>query len=154
MSVVQDLASRFFIAALVGAVLALLVAFFVARAWGRARRRRRGRVASAGEREAERLLERAGYRVVDRQVRARFSISVDGVANEVEVRVDLLVSRGGKTMVAEVKTGDMAPDPTHPPTRRQLLEYAIVFGAEEVLLVDVPAGCIRVVGFGTLLAAP
>ncbi len=134
---------------IVGAVLALLLARFLSRA----RRRTRGRVASEGEREAERLLAKAGYRIVGRQVRRGFSFEVDGDPVEVEVRLDLVVSKGGRTMVAEVKTGDLVPDPTHPATRRQLLEYALVFGADEVLLVDVPAGEIHVVGFPMLAGA-
>lgn len=58
------------------------------------------------------------------------------------------MSRKGRRYVAEVKTGERAPDPCHPPTRRQLLEYAMVFEANEVLLVDVPAGEIRTISFG------
>lgn len=109
--------------------------------------RSRNRVAQHGEADAERILARAGYRVVERQARAAWSMSIDGEEVPVEVRVDLLVSRRGKRYVAEVKTGDRAPDPCHPPTRRQLLEYALIFDAREVLLVDVPAGEVRAVGF-------
>jgi hypothetical protein len=72
---------------------------------------------------------------------------VDGTEVPVEIRVDLIVSRRGRRYVAEIKTGERAPDPRHPPTRRQLLEYALVFDAREVLLVDVPAGDVRSIAF-------
>ena len=44
----------------------------------------------------------------------------------------LLVERRGRRFVAEVKTGERAPDPLARPTRRQLLEYAHWPGAEPV----------------------
>jgi hypothetical protein len=110
--------------------------------------RARNRVAQSGEAEAERILRKAGYRVLERQARARWSMFVDDAECSVEVRVDLLVERRKRRYVAEVKTGAIAPDPTHGPTRRQLLEYALVFEADEVLLVDVPAGRVRRIAFG------
>jgi len=108
-----------------------------ARRWSLARMRARAR---RGERDAERLLARAGYRVTQRQARARATYRVDGDPREVEVVADLLVTRRGRTYVAEVKTGARAPDPTHRATRRQLLEYGHAFDADGVLLVDVEAG--------------
>lgn len=109
--------------------------------------RARNRVAQEGERIAEAILARAGYRVVERQATASWSIVVDGETLPIDVRADLIVSRRGRRYVAEVKTGARAPDLRHPPTRRQLLEYALVFGADEVLLVDVPEGVVHAVAF-------
>jgi hypothetical protein len=130
----------------VGIALGLLLA-----RWLRGfRSRARNRVAGQGEVEAEAILARAGYKVIDRQATAAWSMIVDGVEVPVEIRVDLLVSRRGRRYVAEVKTGERAPDPRHPPTRRQLLEYALVFDAREVLLVDVPAGELRAIAFPTV----
>jgi len=127
--------------------LGIVVGLVVAR-WLRGfASRSRNRVAQHGEADAERILARAGYRVLERQATAQWSMLVDGEEVPVEVRIDLLVSRRGRRYVAEVKTGDRAPDPRHPPTRRQLLEYALIFDAREVLLVDVPAGEVRAVGF-------
>jgi hypothetical protein len=130
--------------------LGLVLGLVLARLLRGLRSRARNRVAGEGELEAEAILERAGYRVVERQAVAAWSMMVDGVEVPIEVRVDLLVSRRGRRYVAEVKTGDRAPDPRHPPTRRQLLEYALVFDAREVLLVDVPAGDVRAIAFPTV----
>src|SRR5207253_1825302 len=127
--------------------VALLAGVWMSSWFRRRETARRARVAFQGEREAERMLQALGFRVVERQARASFDILVDGEPVEIEVRADLLVARDGRTYVAEVKTGARAPDPTHPPTRRQLLEYALVFGASEILLVDVPAGAVREVAF-------
>lgn len=128
-------------------VLALAIGLWLARVLRGSASQRRNAIAQSGEREAELLLRDAGYRVVERQARARWSILVDDEPVEFEVRADLVVSRGARRFVAEVKTGERAPDLRHGPTRRQLLEYALVFGADEVLLVDVPAGQVRRVVF-------
>lgn len=126
-----------------GLVLGLMLARFL-RALSS---RKRNRIAGQGEHTAEAILARHGYKVVERQATAAWSMLVDGVEVPIDVRVDLIVSRRGRRYVAEVKTGERAPDPCHPPTRRQLLEYALVFDAREVLLVDVPAGDVRSVAF-------
>ncbi len=136
------------------ALLALLLGLVLARFLRGAASRGRNRVAQGGEAEAETILARAGYRIVSRQTRASSSFVVDGEELSFDVRADLIVSRDGERYVAEVKTGAVAPDPRHPATRRQLLEYALIFGAREVLLVDVPAGAVRVVSFGFDEALP
>ncbi len=55
-------------------------------------------------------------------------------------------------LVAEVKTGERAPSLTTAATRRQLLEYAVAYGADGVLLVDPEAGAIREVDFALAVA--
>lgn len=138
---------------LLGALGAALFALVVQTArlrWreGRAGRRSRRvhRRAARGERDAERMLERAGFRVVDRQVRRKVRYEVDGKALEVGVKADLLVRRGAERLVAEVKTGDSAPKPGSVATRRQLLEYGRAFGVDAILLVDATRGTIVEVG--------
>ena len=71
----------------------------------------------------------------------------DGEEVEVAVRADLWVGRGSRRFVAEVKTGSMAPDPTRSATRRQLLEYLLVFEPDGLLLVDVEEGLIHEIDF-------
>ncbi|HEY2747613.1 MAG TPA: hypothetical protein VGL86_23490 [Polyangia bacterium] len=109
--------------------------------------------ATAGEALAEKLLTKAGYRIEARQATQRWSVGVDGEAAEVTLRADFVVARGGKRWVAEVKTGDDAPDVAAPATRRQLLEYRCAFGVDGVLLVDAEARRVHVIDFA-LPAAP
>ena len=119
------------------------------RAAGRVGRenRRRARVARRGEDGAEQVLERLGFRITARQETRRFVVIVDGEEVEAFCRADLLVvGADGSTWVAEVKTGDAAR-PTRPATRRQLLEYALVFDVDGVLLVDMVAGRVQEVTF-------
>ncbi|MEM7384846.1 MAG: hypothetical protein AAF514_07860 [Verrucomicrobiota bacterium] len=141
----------------VGALfLFLLLISLTARLWwarfSRERRsRRRTREALKGEQKAEKLLRKNGFRILDRQVRRQGRIRIDGQWTLFEVRADYLVRKGFRRFVAEVKTGGLAPDPQHPPTRRQLLEYSLVFRVRGVLLVDMEAGQIRRVDFRSLL---
>ncbi len=97
---------------------------------------RRARTAAAAEHHAESVLAAAGYHVVERQVTAKVPLRLDGVLVEASCRADLIVRRRRKHYVAEVKSGERVTDPTHPSTRRQLLEYLLVFDVEGVLLVD------------------
>lgn len=112
--------------------------------------RRRERIADKGEVDAVRLLKRAGYKIVGQQVARRWSLDLDGESVSFEVRADLLVEKKGKILVAEVKTGGRAPDPLYPATRRQLLEYLLVFGGDRILLVDMDARRIHEVVFPDL----
>jgi hypothetical protein len=125
------------IVALAGVVLWLWFRVWRMSSQGRRRAVARAARATAGEREAERVLEEAGFAILDRQVRCLWWIEVDGEEEEVELRADLLVERDGERFVAEVKTGVNATDPNFPPTRRQLLEYRLAFDPHRVLLVDV-----------------
>jgi hypothetical protein len=109
--------------------------------------RRRARIAVHGERRGERLLARAGYRVLERQPRRRAQLTYGGEAVRYEVRADALAARGSRIFVAEMKTGALVSDLHHGPTRRQLLEYNLVFGADGVLLIDVLGGTVREVCF-------
>jgi hypothetical protein len=111
--------------------------------------RARARRAVEGELRAEPLLGRAGYEVVARQARRSWTVYADGVPLEIGLRADLLVVRGGRSYVAEVKTGKVAPRLDHAATRRQLLEYRIAFGVDGVLLVDPDAEKVTVVELGT-----
>jgi hypothetical protein len=109
-----------------------------------ARARARGR---AGEQAAIGLMERSGYAIEALQPVRRWTIHCDGQAQDIELRADLLVSRGDRRFVAEVKTGDAAPRLQTPATRRQLLEYSVAYDADGVLLIDVEAQRIHEIVF-------
>jgi len=118
------------------ALLAALLGWWFAATRVRRHNMARQTVAQAGESAAERLLADEGFTVLDRQVTRRWAMHVDGEPHEVACRADLLVGRDGLRYVAEVKTGERASDPRNPATRRQLLEYRLVFPVDGVLLVD------------------
>ncbi|MGF1467617.1 MAG: PD-(D/E)XK nuclease family protein [Sandaracinaceae bacterium] len=134
------------LAALASAALALAVLWVRAEGRHRARRRRHRRrteTARRGERDAEALLRQRGFRIEARQVAGSVLYRVDGAEREGAVRADLLVRRGRRRYVAEVKTGERAVRPTHPDTRRQLLEYQLAFAVDGLLLVAPEQGTVR-----------
>jgi hypothetical protein len=108
----------------------------LARQWGHARR---------GEEQARGWLERHGFTVLDEQVSRQSLLIVDGEESPFTVRADYLVERNGVRAVVEVKTGAVA-DPSSRGTRRQILEYAWVYGVTEVYLFDADAQRLHRIG--------
>jgi hypothetical protein len=107
----------------------------------------RSRRAVDGEQLARDILATYGYNVIASQHRHQSQFFVDRVAVPIEVRLDFIVEKDGQSYVAEVKTGTQAPEPSFPATRRQLLEYSLIFPDWPVLLVDVPAGKVHLIEF-------
>ncbi|MCX7668419.1 MAG: hypothetical protein N2Z84_05765 [Atribacterota bacterium] len=99
------------------------------------------------EKQASHLLEKRGYQVLGEQVEKDAFMVVDGRMVPYRVRVDYLLRKGNKTYVAEVKTGNQAVSFLQSHTRRQLLEYYLVYRPQAVLLVDGEAGKIEEVVF-------
>lgn len=136
------------------AVITLIACLAIAWIWWRVARWRasrraivRARRASAGESNATRLLEAAGYQILDQQVRLQWTFLCDGAPVTVELRCDALVAKDGRRLVAEVKTGERAPALATAATRRQLLEYVVAYDADGVLLVEPEAGVVREISF-------
>ena len=135
------------IVALAGAVIALVLLRALQRWAGSRRARRRAARAMTGEDAAVAMLEGAGFTIISRQARTSWSPLVDGERYDIEVRADYLVEAGGERLVAEVKTGEVAPDLSTAATRRQLLEYRVAFAVDGVLLVCPERGTIHRVEF-------
>jgi len=105
------------------------------------------RIGASGARRAVALLRRDRFTVLETEVQREGFVEVDGRLEPFVVRADALVERRGSIWVAEVKAGADSATVHHRATRRQLLEYAHVFGAAGVLLVDARRGRIHVVRF-------
>jgi len=136
------------------ALISMLVALWVAQllhSWrGSWRARRRAERAGAGEDLAADLLVEAGYTVVEKQARVLWGPLLDGEPQLMELRADYLVEADGQLLVAEVKTGELAPSLETAATRRQLLEYHVAFAVDGVLLVSPEAGTVQRVAFPTV----
>jgi hypothetical protein len=121
--------------------IAIAVVLCVAFGWRLRRRwmaaRLNGRRIRGGRAEgrALRLLEKEGYVILACQPAALARIIVDGDETEYDLRADVIVTKNGERLVAEVKTGAAAVI-TSRATRRQLLEYAYAYRLDGVLLVD------------------
>lgn len=117
-------------------------------AWKTSRRAARARkLGEVGERRGLRVLRKAGYRIVERQPSGRSRVVVDGQQHGFRLRADALVKRAGLVYVAEFKGGQQVARLSNRHTRRQLLEYAIAFDVDGILLVDAVEGEISTVEF-------
>ena len=135
------------IALLIAIVLGLIwLGWRIRRAWQSfllSLNRKRGR---KGEASAVKALKKAGFKIIDNQPSLDGSFHVDGKMVHYQVRPDFVVTKDGKTFVAEVKTGDAAKVGDRN-TRRQLREYAALTGHGKVLLVDGQRGVISEIIF-------
>lgn len=133
------------------AVVLLMVLGGALEAW--LRRLREKRKASAavkkglkGEKDAEKLLKKLGYKMLARQAPVTYWVLVDGKPQAVSLSADMVVEYKGEKMLAEVKTGK-AVKIEEPATRRQLLEYQLAFGVDTLLLIDMEAKELRKISF-------
>ena len=140
-------------AIIAGAAVGGFAVWAIARFIRRLRMKYRTGRARRMELRAAGLLEAAGYTVIGTQVAGKTHVVLNGASMHVEVRADYLVRRGGRTFVAEAKSGVKAPDPANRATRRQLLEYAIAYDTDGVLLVDTESGTVHEVEFPALRPA-
>jgi hypothetical protein len=124
---------------------AALVALAVAR-WRRWRGLRRSLRGRRLESEASSALARAGFRLIRHRPIAEYDLQIDGEPRPMRLEGDYLVARGGRRFLVEVKSGNGA-DPARRATRRQLLEYAMGFDVDGVLLFDAERGRLHRVEF-------
>ena len=138
-----------------GLLIALLVVLMTLGGWltlkwnGYKVRRAASKAAKHGlkaEKEAEKLLKKLGYTLLQRQPPGSYWAVVDGEPLAVKVTGDLLVELKGKTFMAEVKTGKAAKL-DNAETRRQMLEYQLAFPVDGILLVDMDDKKIRTIRF-------
>jgi hypothetical protein len=98
--------------------------------------------------ERARRLGRAGdWELLATEVAREGVLCVDGEPRRFVARADAVVRRAGVVRVAELKGGPESGRAEARETRRQLLEYAYVFGADGILLVDGARGVVSEVTF-------
>lgn len=112
--------------------------------------KKRMQIAKKGELKAIKFLEKNGYEVLDTQKQSQYIITVNDKSHRVTVKADAIVKKGNKIYIAEVKTGEKAPSPQLTATRRQLLEYYMVYKPDGILLVDMEKQIIKRVGYSFL----
>ncbi len=134
-----------------GVLIGALLMYRLVAWWRRYRLARNRRIGSQGEEQAVAILEGAGYHIISAQSERVARMLVDGESRQYAVRADFVVERQGRRYAAEVKAGEVVRDPVHSDTRRQLLEYRVVFHEMAgVLLVDVPSRSVLKVVFPDL----
>jgi Holliday junction resolvase-like predicted endonuclease len=89
-----------------------------------------------GEKKAKQYLLKHGYEILLEQAKEQGVMWVDGEEIVYDVRADFLVKKNGIRSVVEVKTGRVAIKPNSINTRRQLLEYSLVYDVDSLLFFD------------------
>lgn len=135
---------------IIGAIIGIFLSLYGLKLLKRWKFKRRLSKARAGEIKAVDLVKRHGFNVVDLQKEESYTLFIDKKPHTISVRADMIVKKGTKTYVAEVKTGNKVTSPTHTQTRRQLLEYFIVYRPYGLLLVDMDKQKIRTVEYSIL----
>ncbi|MAU92677.1 MAG: hypothetical protein CMJ93_00485 [Planctomycetes bacterium] len=132
---------------LIGARLALMI-----KQWSLSRTlKRRREIGAQAEIDAIALIERNGYKIIEEQSTTHCSFLVNGEETNYTVRADYIAEKNEKRYVIEVKSGDVAPNPNHSATRRQLLEYAHIHRPDGLLLADMTAITLSTIEFDLVL---
>lgn len=131
----------------------LLLALLVAAGFALAGRRPGRRAARSqppppdADDPAAALLRDRGYAVVAAAAEAEVALRVDGRGQPRRVRADYLVERGGRIYAVRLRGGSRGARVGDAAGRRLLLEFALAFRPDGVLLVDPRRGRIRTVEF-------
>jgi len=132
----------------VGGGIICLVLFIKISNWLRAKRlRKRFSKSRQAEKEAEKILRKNGYTVIDAQKSKPLLITIGDKIHRYLVRIDYLVRKGGKAFVVEVKSGEKIPYITNRETRRQMLEYYLAYQPCGILLLNMKNKSISEVKF-------
>lgn len=114
-----------------------LVLFIKINNWLRAKRlRKRFSKSRQAEKEAEKILRKNGYTIIDAQKSKPLLITIGNRIHRYLVRIDYLARKRGKVFVVEVKSGDKIPYITNRETRRQILEYYLAYQPCGILLLN------------------
>ena len=87
------------------------------------------------EKKAIKILKKNGYQILNKQPIAKGYLYQNKKQISFIVRPDFRVSKNNIVYIAEVKSG-MSASIQDIGTRRQLLEYSIVFNSNKLILVD------------------
>lgn len=129
-----------------GLVLGMILVVVVSRRYKRVKVQKMLKRAKAAEKKAVVLLQKWGYTIIDVQLREKVVITIDGKPHESTIRADILVRKGFKRYIVEVKTGQQT-SPTLPNVRRQLLEYWLVYQPDGMLLLDMEKEVLKEICF-------
>jgi Holliday junction resolvase len=88
------------------------------------------------EKDAEKLLQKKGYAIVDIQKSKPILITIGDKIHRYLIRIDYLVRKKGKVYVVEVKSGEKNPYITNRETRRQMLEYYLAYQPNGIILLN------------------
>ncbi len=133
-----------------GAFIGVLVSVYLISFYKRLKIKNRIKRAKRSEQKAIKLLESHGYDIIDIQKQDSYTLYIDGKPHKAYVKADIIARRGSKRFVAEVKSGEKVTSPRYTETRRQLLEYFLVYRPDGLILVDMEKEILRKIEYSIL----
>ena len=109
--------------------------------------RNRTEPANFNPKEAEAILRRAGFQILDKCKKQAVITIINGKEHYGNLEADYIVKRQGGKYVVLVHIGEGEPDPNEPNYRRRLLEYERVFSPRGILVLDLNKGLLHRVNF-------
>ena len=132
----------------IGGGIVCLILYIRISNWLRTKRlRKRFSKSRQAEKEAEKILRKNGYAVIDAQKSKPLLITIGNKIHRYLVRIDYLARKKGKVYVVEVKSGEKIPYITNRETRRQMLEYYLAYQPSGILLLNMKNKSISEVKF-------
>ena len=132
---------------ILGLILGIIAFYYLRKTWFRIRLNRKMGRARRAETAAVKVLQQQGYQIIDIQKRVPIVTLMDGSPYNNWVQADFIVEKRGRRYVVDVKTGEQATKVTNSATRRQLLEYYLIYRPDGILLLDMEYGKLREVNF-------
>jgi len=133
-----------------GLIVGIFLTVYVLKYLRRWNLKKRIQKAKKSEYKAIQFIENQGYQVMDLQKESTYTLFIDNKPHMVKVKADMIVKKGNKTYVAEVKTGEKVTSPKYTDTRRQLLEYYMVYRPNGLILVDMERQKLKTVEYSIL----
>jgi Holliday junction resolvase len=132
----------------IGGGIICLILFIKISNWLRVKRlRKRFSKSRQAEKEAEKILKKNGYAIIDAQKSKPLLITIGDKVHRYLVRIDYLARKRGRVYVVEVKSGEKIPYITNRETRRQMLEYYLAYQPSGILLLNMKNKSISEVKF-------
>ena len=132
----------------IGGGIFCLILYLKISNWLRTKRlRKRFSKSRQAEKEAEKILKRNGYAIIDAQKSKPLLVTIGDKIHRYLVRIDYLARKKGKIYVVEVKSGEKIPYITNRETRRQMLEYYLAYQPSGILLLNMKNKSISEVKF-------
>jgi Holliday junction resolvase-like predicted endonuclease len=88
------------------------------------------------EKEAYKVLKKLGYKIIGNNIKYSYPLQVNEDSINVNLEIDYLVEKKGKSYIIEVKSGESASKITNSSTRRQILEYSQFIKNDGIFLLD------------------
>ncbi|MBU1026702.1 MAG: hypothetical protein KKA31_03115 [Candidatus Margulisbacteria bacterium] len=132
---------------LIGVFIGLVIFLFLSRLFFSRSSSAQSDIPRFSAKEAERLLQKNGYQVLNRRQKATVMTNVDGKDHLGYVEVDFIVKKNGKKYVAIVPLAEGETDPNEPIFRRKLMEIDRAFGFNGVITLNLGSGQVQRVSF-------